>query len=49
MAEPLVEAVKGLQGVTVLRSSLEAIPGEEDPKGKKDVFRGAFVGLRRAK
>lgn len=49
LAEPLVEAMKGLQGVTVLRSSPEAIPGEEDPKKPKDVFRGAFAGLRRAK
>lgn len=49
MAEPLVEAMKGLQGATVLRSAPEAVPSEEDPKKSKDVFRGAFPGLRRAK
>lgn len=48
MTEPLVEAMKGLQGATVLRSAPEAVPGAEDPN-KKDVFRGAMPGLRRAK
>lgn len=48
VTEPLVEAMKGLQGTTVLRSAPEAMPGAEDPN-KKDVFRGAMPGLRRAK
>lgn len=48
VTEPLVDAMKGLQGATVLRSAPEAVPGAEDPN-KKDVFRGAMPGLRRAK
>ena len=48
VTDPLVEAMKGLQGTTVLRSAPEAVPSAEDPN-KKDVFRGAMPGLRRAK
>lgn len=48
MADPLVEAMKGLQGATILRSAPEGVPVADDPN-KKDVFRGAMPGLRRAK
>lgn len=50
LVEPMTEAIKGLQGTTVLRSSPESVP-EKDDGEPKDVFRGAraFSGLRVAK
>lgn len=49
MADSMAEAVKAMQGVTVVRSTTDPVPVEGEKKdGKKDVFRGALPGLRLA-
>jgi len=47
---PMTDAIKALQGTTIVRSAQEAIPVKEDGK-TQDVFRGAaaFSGLRTKK
>lgn len=48
---PLLEEIKALKGVTVVRSAPEAVVAavEDDKKKSTDVFRGAFGNLRAAK
>lgn len=48
---PVVEGVKGLQGLTVLRDGGgEQVPGKtDDAKRGDDVWKGSMPGLRRAK
>ena len=47
---PVVEGVKGLQGLTVVRDAGgEQVPGKTEDATRGDVWKGSMPGLRRAK